>query len=195
MSTTSNNRVDLPTQAQFIENGLSTETAPPDTTWSVCVETCEEGEDIVRIIPCGNCFYHRVCILEWFNSARLQSDTCPNDRAVLFRPDRAVSDFELIDAEFARENHGIQDAELELEQELHRIENELNRIQDRRIQDELNGLRAGIELILGAEAQAILADHRALLDGPDEALVAGMPGIMLRYTNLRNRRAQVEQFR
>jgi len=84
MSTTSNTIASTPSHAQFIANGLATGDAPPDTTCSICTELCAEGEDVVKLIPCQSCYFHRVCILEWFASSNSRRGTCPNDRTVLF---------------------------------------------------------------------------------------------------------------
>jgi len=84
MSTTSNTIASTPSHAQFIANGLATGDAPPDTMCSICTELCAEGENIVKLIPCQSCYFHRVCILEWFASSNLRRGTCPNDRTVLF---------------------------------------------------------------------------------------------------------------
>jgi hypothetical protein len=83
--------ITTPSQTQFIEHGLVAAQAPNQTTCSVCVELCLEGEDVVNLVPCANCYFHRECIVSWFTSSSSKRGTCPNDRVVLFMPDRIAA--------------------------------------------------------------------------------------------------------
>jgi hypothetical protein len=80
----------LPTRNQFVENGMEDSTATPDFDCSVCTDPCLEGEDVVKLIPCDKCYFHRECILAWFTSNGFNHGTCPNDRQILYQIDREI---------------------------------------------------------------------------------------------------------
>jgi hypothetical protein len=91
MSTSSNSAFSsfnaAPTQAEFIEHGLSDDPIPSGPQCSICVEDCSSGEGkAVKLISCENCYFHNSCITAWLNSGHERRGTCPNDRTVLFIP-------------------------------------------------------------------------------------------------------------
>ena len=88
----------LPTQTQFLDNGL--EPYMPDASdldnamCSICVEDFKDKDQAcVKLVPCG-CSFHKNCIMTWFESTHERRGTCPNDRTVLFQPDRLPSEAE-----------------------------------------------------------------------------------------------------
>lgn len=99
MSLASSN-TSLPTQAEFVGNGLVTGPIPDNKTCSICIGVCEDGQDVVRLTPCERCYFHRSCIVAWFESTHERCGTCPNDRSVLFGPDRNSTQPAQMDANF-----------------------------------------------------------------------------------------------
>jgi hypothetical protein len=87
MSPSSYSANPAPTQTQFISHGLVSTRAPEATTCSICVQLCLQSEEVVKLIPCTDCYFHRECILAWFTSYSSRRGTYPNDRTVLFTPD------------------------------------------------------------------------------------------------------------
>ena len=72
-----------PTQAEFVEHGLSSSPIPEGAQCSICIEDYVPGEEAVKLIICSNCYFHRSCLLVWFNSTHPRRGTCPNDRTLL----------------------------------------------------------------------------------------------------------------
>ncbi|KAF1941229.1 hypothetical protein EJ02DRAFT_512536 [Clathrospora elynae] len=84
----SRNNLSLPTQEDFFENGLvpGSEDSPVPENYicSICTEDCLPGEDIVKIVICANCYFHKECLASWLTSTHSNRGTCPNDRTRLF---------------------------------------------------------------------------------------------------------------
>ncbi|KAL6703076.1 hypothetical protein ACN47E_010213 [Coniothyrium glycines] len=78
----------LPTEAQFLANGLTIcSTYPPAVDrdfCSICYEPYQPPEVIVRINACQSCYFHQDCLQAWLTSAQAGRGTCPNDRRQLF---------------------------------------------------------------------------------------------------------------
>jgi hypothetical protein len=85
-----------PTQAQFLEHGLEvcspSEYGLENSTCSICTEDLEHGDaEIVKLILCEQCYFHKKCIVAWFTSTYRRRGICPNDRTMLFQPDGVPS--------------------------------------------------------------------------------------------------------
>lgn len=99
ISTLPNNHSPAPSRDHYMENGgIQASITPPDTICSIFTEPGMGNAEIMKILPCENCYFHRVCILEWFDFTHERRGTCPNDRTPLFdtiTADPRGTDFEL----------------------------------------------------------------------------------------------------
>lgn len=81
----------LPSQDDFMANHLHASIPPNEegARCSICfVEWTEDGQDVVRIDinHTTPCFYHRECIVTWFQAIGQNHWTCPEHRIELFQP-------------------------------------------------------------------------------------------------------------
>ncbi|KAF2000661.1 hypothetical protein P154DRAFT_598243 [Amniculicola lignicola CBS 123094] len=93
------NTTTLPTQTQFLENGLTPCTenypCPKDISCTICTSSCNESEGVVQLFPCAH-YFHRECIVLWFKSGSTGRGRCPNCRVDLFKPDPPQESDQLI---------------------------------------------------------------------------------------------------
>jgi hypothetical protein len=109
MTSTSNNarappQAEVPTQFDFYTNLNTTMEIPPETECTICLNACESSEDVLSVEPCYH-FFHRQCIISWFDNNLRGADrrrpdapnygTCPNCRTQLFTVE-GLSDRDII---------------------------------------------------------------------------------------------------
>ncbi|KAL1612024.1 hypothetical protein SLS60_000247 [Paraconiothyrium brasiliense] len=95
----------LPSQTDYIENHMQECEAPSDFQCSIC--QCDNTDEVVKVDHSGHlCWFHKKCLMGWFNSISQQRGSCPNDRIALFDPtaltaSQLSSDFSTMDPSVA----------------------------------------------------------------------------------------------
>jgi hypothetical protein len=74
----------VPTRTEFLQTGMTIRRPPRDVQCSICLENLDPYTYIVvQIELCGH-FFHRRCIMPWFE-VQVSNNTCPNCRTCLFQ--------------------------------------------------------------------------------------------------------------